>query len=173
MSAGPRWISAGEYVEREGDTQIASITLTNDQLITLPTTPIVIVPATETLGYSGFPTSFPVIVGATVVLDAAEGAYGNVSDGGHFYISIGSDGSWSAFEPIYFTTDEALMPVYAPISSEANKVFYQFSATGGFFSTDGLQDNAIAIGAINTGNLTDGDSANTALVEVHYIIKTL
>jgi hypothetical protein len=57
------------------DVLTVTIELSNDQFKSLPSDPAIIVPATEVLNYSGFPSQIPLIASATVVLNNVAGAY--------------------------------------------------------------------------------------------------
>lgn len=145
----------------------ATVTLTNDQILALPTTPVVIIPATEVLNYSGNPSKLFYVVKAYAILNAAGGTYSNCNITGTLQLGWGSDFS----NPIAISAQ-----VYGPglqgtgIGHGATFEAFSFFIAEVSLQNDATYDNAIVIKADNAGdgNYTSGHPANTLKVVVHY-----
>ncbi len=164
---GPPSSNSGPTIYR------ANALLSDAQIKTLPSSPIAVVAATETLGYAGFPTTIPIIQSGIAILNATAGAYANITgDGSSFLLlAYGSDWSLNAsmlLEVGLVGTDPAV--IFGKLDNQARKSFYPFSGIGaGIVYEGGLQDNGIAIAANNpAGNFTLGHSSNTLRVIVDY-----
>lgn len=146
-----------------------TVVLTDAQIKSLPTTPVVLIPATDTLGYSGTPTQLVVPVFACAIANFVTG-YTNVDSQATMRIAFGSD--WSA--------DVSAGTRVSPFTAVGSR-FYPFigeaSAVGDILSpevstlTDGLEDNAIALACNNqiNGVFTGGNAANTLTVTIIYL----
>lgn len=137
-------------------------------------TPVVVVPATEVLGYAGFPTRFPVLVSGSLLLDTRAGAYTNVSNDGYLAIVLGSD--WSAIASSLILAHGCLdnaKRVYAPWGPPFASAVAGFAgvpaasnllnpASLGIFDDGDLQDNALAFVGVNAsaGSFADGHVDN-------------
>lgn len=149
-----------------------SITLTDAEIKTSPTVPIVIVPATEVLNYSGLPTRLPLPLVFSVSINTLAGAYTDVNGAAFYVLAIGSDWSTNGLE-----ADQNLM---APLQNSARVVGATNSFNQEIVSTlieplkiqaGSLQDNALAFALQNFAvNLTGGDPANSMKVTVLYTI---
>jgi hypothetical protein len=150
-----------------------SIELTHAEIITLPTTPVVVVPATETLNYEGIPTRLQLPLYSIVRVVTLTAPYSNIDAGCQILINLGSDNS--------FTHSPAM--VGPDLLTEAGfTVFYPLRAGTGASSglpilpawnnlTDSLLDNAIVIACLNgvSGNFTEGHEDNVIRVTTFYV----
>ena len=145
---------------------------TNAQIISASNNEyLVIIPATQVLNYSGFPTVIPVILKAWAILDARSGAYTNVNSASELTIVYGSDFSLNAGRSIKINTGVTLE--INGFSSAARKTWYSFMMVEERIATDGLYDNAIAFFIDNKGDgvFTGGHSSNTLSITVDYTIS--
>ncbi len=173
-------VNPAEIVEDDGGSSLlktATVTLTNAQIKALPTTPVVIVPATEVLGYSGFPTTIFLVSKALLRLDCSAGIYTNVDNDSNILLCWGSDASTDIGIAAAIRDDTTSTPSIFPSTfdfiggSDPTKAVASFLLSEGFFLTDGLQDNAVALFIHNTlGNFTGGNAANTLKVTVYYMV---
>lgn len=151
-----------------------TVTLTNTQIKALPTTAVVIVPATEVLNYTGVPTSLAVPVHAYAVLDNSAAGYTNVQDPADLRLVIGSDNSATWADAHDGTLGYAKANVFTSLPTPDVYIYGFAPFVGVSLSNQALQDaiydNAIAIAANNGvgGNFTGGNAANTMKVVVLY-----
>lgn len=151
-----------------------TVTLTNDQIKTLPTIPATIIPATETLNYSITPTRVPVPVTSSLVLRVGGGAYTNVGGvEGVTWLGYGDDlssrvsflaefvGTTLQALPASGFFDDATTPRVGWFSDVAIAAFY-----GPFLKDNGLYITNFSGG----GNFTGGHASNTMTVSVLYHI---
>lgn len=156
----------------------ATVTLDNDQIKALPTTPVVIVPATEVLDYVGMPTELPVPFMATMTFDTSAGAYTNVTTDHvpYFIVAFGADWSWSAtVRTIELIPDSADVKfAWLPPDTQTGVLSPDFTAAE-TFGADSLQDNALVVACNNgaSGDFTGGNAANTLKVTVYYVVVSL
>lgn len=152
----------------------AIVIIPNAQILTLPTVPVVIVPATETLNYSGFPTKlfFPTKVYG--VLDSRNGVYGNVTNGcpllawGSDYskvIAQGAAANWGN-SPLTFSMNNVGTHLFSDFSP--GLAVFSMLVLEDVTGTNDLYDNSLVLAMFNGGNLTGGDPANTLKLVVQY-----
>lgn len=151
-----------------------TVELTDAQIKALPTTPIVIVPATEVLNYAGLPTQVPLPLAFRVSVNTLAGAYTNVNGLAHYVLALGSD--WSA-DAMQSATQNQMAQLDANIPMIGICNSYQQGLDNAMIAplkipSGGLQDNALAIVFDNegSGNLTGGNAANSMKVTVLYTI---
>lgn len=151
----------------------ATVELTDAQIKALPTTPVIIVPATETLNYVGLPGRLPLPLAFSISLDPSEGAYTNVNSPASWVLALGSD--WSS-DAMISSVDtmcqlEDVTPQIGICNSYSNAILNSLISALRI-NAGGLQDNALALAVRNgeAGNLTGGDAANTLKVTVLYTI---
>lgn len=169
MSAGPRWITQAEV----GVPEI--VTLNNDDIISVSGgTPAIVIPATETLDYAGFPTNLKLIVKATVVLDTTAGAFTNVNNACQLLLAYGSDWSLTLGASVKIAIADGTL-VFNPFSNLAEKTFYSFLFPEDKIRDGGLLDNAVAFVINNQGDgpFTDGAEGNSLKITIDYIDRTL
>lgn len=149
-----------------------SVTLTDAEIKALPSVPIVVVPATQVLNYSGLPTELPLPLAFIVSLSNTVG-YGNVDGAASYVLAMGSDWSLDAMQ-----SDANLM---APPQDSVRIIgianSYHSTLVSGMIVpfrvlAGGIQDNALAIVLNNgiAGDLTGGNPANSMTVTVLYTI---
>lgn len=172
-------IAAGYTLLRQ-----TTLTMTNAQIIANDT-PYIIVPATQSLGYAGAPTTIPVPLSVTVVLNNAAGAYGNVDGDPVYRVVIGSDWSIDLMEVAASGLNSAggarvSFPQYiqrktAGASPADPHTHSSLTVMSGFDLTDGIEDNALAFVVANqsAGVFTGGHASNTLKVTVIYQVITL
>lgn len=152
-----------------------SIILTNDEIKALPTTPIAVIPPTETLNYEGTPTKLFVPLMAMVYPSVHNADYTNVDTGCIFGIDFGSDDS-STFSTHRVGPNVLNLPdiTYFTVVATAPGGGGQTLAWANTLE-DGLQDNAVVFFAFNqgSGNFTGGHADNTLKISVIYIEFTL
>lgn len=149
------------------------VELNNAQILALPTAPFVLITETETLDYVGFPSSIPVLVQASVVLNNIAGAY--VGDpGAALVIGMGTD--WS--------TDLTQRSIPNGLTNAGLQVIplcprMQTSVSGDPETVDmfavntnlngQVKDNAIVLAASNSGvDFTGGHASNKMWVILAY-----
>jgi hypothetical protein len=171
----------------EEDFMQTSITLTNAQIKDV-NTPYIIIPATETLGYSGAPATIPVPISVIIKLDNAAGAYSNVDSEAKFVIVWGSDWSLDLMQARAASiasggSDYVFFPQYLNIVTEstetpAETVLHSHGIPPklqGVNLSGNIQDNALAVVLSNAsaGDLADGHADNSLTVTVVYYLVTL
>lgn len=159
-----------------------SITLNNSQILALPSIPIVVVPETETLNYSGTPIRLPIIVRAVAHWDVYEGTpYGNVTTPEFLGIFIGSD---AGNGPVSVLIDQLTFlnqGIFGPIEIMGVGATQNDSSLGGklqdprYNLKDSIQDNGLYFGGFNgfTGDFTGGHATNQLRVSLVYLIYNL
>jgi hypothetical protein len=162
--------------------QSAIVEIPHADILTLPTSFVEILPATEIYGYAAVPTEIFVPVAVNLYFDIQAGAYSNVAATCEFAISFGSDGSldWSP-AVTHFNMGSPLENARLRLSQIPSLLFVVAGGPGSPARNDGfngmldnnLQDNAIILRCSNaaSGNFTGGDSANTITAELLYTTK--
>jgi hypothetical protein len=145
-----------------------TVTLTDAQIKTLPTTPITVVPAPGE-GFAVFPVS------ASIIGNNMAAVYTNKDATAQILISMGA-GELTVLAPgdAYYLGDNADewfgdCPPLLAVPEAAGQ------ATGYGYYRDQIENKAISVWASNgaLGNLTGGNAANSMQVTVHYKIITL
>jgi hypothetical protein len=147
--------------------------LTDANIKALATTPFVLVPPTQTLGYSGVPSTLPTPVFATGVLNTVGGAYTNVASTTALLLANGTD--WSDDASTRNLVEQKLnvqavsllrflMPRFT-INGADDKIFIDNT-----YLTDNYEDNALVLALSNSGDLTGGHASNTLRLTVQYYI---
>lgn len=151
------------------------ITLTNDQIKASPSTPIIVVPATETLNYSGAPTQLLIPIVAIVQVAVHQADYTNIDGACAFGFSLGGGND-------FVFSMRSLAGSAADLLNSAGGigVFSAATFTGAAAelpntalteALDGvLLDNAIVFFSTNggSGNFTGGHANNTLKLTVLY-----
>lgn len=149
-----------------------TVELTDAQIKTLTTVPVVIVPATEVLNYSGLPTKLPLPLAFTVSLNTLAGAYTNL-DGAAFYVlAIGSDWSLNGMESDQnqMASLQNVIRIIGVANSFRRELLSDMIGPLAI-QNGGLQDNALAIALHNaSGEVTGGNPANSMKVTVLYTV---
>jgi hypothetical protein len=164
------WVTQSQVPEF-GLIKSATVTLTDAQIKANTVTPVVIIPATETLNYSGFPATVPKIISACVILDARAGAYTDISvNGGVLFLALGSDAGGPTISGSATIAGAAsIAPV--GITAQAEKQMLNFIVGDNVtLADDGTLDNGISIYMLNDTPLSGGNPANTMKVIVYYIV---
>jgi hypothetical protein len=151
------------------------VTIFDDEEIkALPTTPGVIVAATETLNYAGFPSALIVPVKVFGVLDTTEGAYTNVTDGCPV-LYWGSDLSHAVAQATLTDFGNSTLQLNTGnvgpnlfSNNSPGKCTFSMFILEGTLGPEALQDNALVFSLNNLGNLTDGNPANSLKLIVQY-----
>lgn len=156
----PRFITAAENASL--DIIHVGVTLTNDQILALPTDGFVLVPPTETTGYATLPTQAPWPLVAVATLDLRSGnAYTNVSNDAFLTIAVGDTGDVTVLKSNF----------YSFLNASTGQINGQqfFPNAGVTFIDSSFQDNGLVLFTDSTlGNFTGGDPANTLTVSVYY-----
>ena len=159
----------------------ATVTLTNAQVLTLPTTPVRVVQPTVHLNYSGAPPAIPYLLGAVVILNNAGGLYTNVGTPCVITFGIGSDVSFNVCDA-YRQGATASGGAIPDFDTDAVTEFSAVQSTDHIFTfaapsrlsfttlKDQIFDNAIVVslGNAGLGNLTGGHAANSMTVTAYY-----
>lgn len=148
--------------------------LSDAEFKALPSDPYIIVPSTEVLNYSGFPSAIPVSISATIIVNNAAGAYIADSDA-YLVIAMGSDWSSDLTQkslPTPLTNAGLNVITLAPkglVSVVTIPLAYSTVAEEVRLN-DSVIDNAIVLAASNgsAGNFTGGNAANKAWVIFTY-----
>lgn len=159
-------------------------TLNNVQIIALPTTPIVIVPPTEVLEYSGTPTQVPFPTLSFFSVNTLAGLYTNVDAGGKFVFQMGSDQSADLLsvdhgylgnpltnaEVRMFRAQTTASLVSLP-AAPADPHAHPFDGISIKLS-DNLEDNALVLWFNNNGDgvFTGGHASNSLKLTMFYTI---
>lgn len=150
-----------------------AIELTDAQIRAAPTTPTVIVPATEVLGYVGLPTQIPLPLAFVVSANISAGAYTNVDPVAAFIIAVGSDWSLNGLRANVDTMAQINDAVSViGIANSFDPTIVDSTIIPLHISSGGIQDNALAFVINNNGagNLTGGNAANSMKVTVLYTV---
>ena len=159
----PRWITEAEVFGLGSEIKVAEVTLTNAQIITLPTVPVVIVPAPGIGNIVSFIT-------AVVLLDTSAGVYTNGP--------TGTDSGMAFSTGVFDVSTYGLQGNYG-LQAKGIQVFGQFVQWNSDLglapslilgSLSDFENKSIEIYISSTnGNLTGGNTANTMKVIVCYL----
>jgi hypothetical protein len=151
----------------------ASKTLTDAQIKALPTTPIVLVPPTEVINYTGLPTKLQLPLFGFSIVTNLTGAYTNVDAAVNWFINLGSDNSFTFSTGLQGNGVAGFGGVawYAPSQLTGSAANDPTRASANNLDSS-LLDNAIVLAVNNQGdgNFTGGDPANALHVTVFYTI---
>ena len=144
-----------------------TVTLTDAQIKALPTTPIVLVPATETLTYDGSPTEIPFVIAVIATLSGTT-AYSNLN--GTIKVVLGG-----ANDGVTLMEDELQVFGASPVGGSVQLFRSPDIAADTYYFQlqDAIADNGIRLTAANTGDFTDGNAGNSMKVTVLYTVVEL
>ena len=154
--------------------------LNNDEIKAWPTTPLVVIPSTETLEYSGHPASLILPVGVTFIINTLGGAYGNIDNAFYYQVNIGSDQSDTSLilHDYLGTLSQQKLNILSfgwlgrteTIESSPDSPHVHRLYPIALRLEDNLEDNAVVVGFNNAaaGNLTGGHVDNYIKGEVLY-----
>ncbi len=169
MVNGILYFNNGTTVAPIGGTGVAplrqaTVTLTNDQIIHLPSTGIEIVPAPGT-------NKALILVSGRVILDATHGAYTNLTAGGFVQILVGtSDASNYVLTDFFGQTGTVQIESFTPTTYWDETAGINKDLQAG----DEVVNAALNLGpAFNTGNFTVGHTLNTLRVSITYLILNI
>lgn len=156
----------------------ATVTLTNAQILALPSTPVVVVPATEVLGYVGMPTTVPLVMHGVLQWKVYGGVdYANITAGSFLGLFLGSDAGngnpmpMDALEFLNSTGDYLGQAQMQCGARQTDAVFSNKVAAQPVTLLNSIQDNAISIWAqSNVGDFTMGHADDELIVTVLYKI---
>ncbi len=148
--------------------QTATVTLTDDQIKALPTTPVELVPNPGA-------NKLLMLVQALMITDTAAGAYTNIDASA--YVALTYDNNAISFST--YIAEEVGAGVTTVLGSESNLMlvfrhankpdasWYEIATVIGVQSNENI---ALGMGNGSSGNLTGGDSGNTLSVIVYYTV---
>ena len=156
--------------------QTATVTLSRAQILTLPTTPVQLVPATEPgLNYSTSPTELPFVLGGYIQINLTGTVYGNISADDTLYrllVCWGSDFSVAAAEA----------SLRGASNGDNMRARFESPSGGRFWWNLGVldpdmyrgvdfNDNGLYVAMRNPpGNLTGGHASDTLKATVYYVV---
>ncbi len=152
--------------------QSKTVTLDDDQIKSLPTTPVEVVPAPGE-------GKRLLIVAATLLLDNTANPYTNVDDNALFQIRYGTSGEASFYFDLQFSMKH---PNAQPVIADAG--IFSITDTGSRYGNspygwqdyrDGIENKSFSLTAINgsSGDFDGGDPANSLKVTVYYAVIDL
>lgn len=147
-------------------THQAYVRLTDAEIKTLPTTPVVILAASDVLGGVGTPTRLPILLDVHLYTNNWPAAYVGADPFGHLKVYLGSDGrdGYGAVAAELSVVDTVLLNTgvnarWLPIAHMSYSL------------VDALPDTALVLQFDTAGDdLTGGDAANTLTAVVLYLI---
>ncbi len=159
----------------------ASRQLNNDEILALPTTPLIVVPAPG-VGHYLFP------IACVIETDFRGGYLGNVTqededDGASDFVVTYGENFSNAFKPMSVFSNSAgsgnnarIVAYCAPIQPVSVQADFpynpgKFAQTYGYPSngTDRVENNPLYIAADNSGDFTGGGANNTMTVTIYYV----
>lgn len=152
-----------------------TVTLTDEQIKASQTSPILLVPATETLDYSGLPTQVPIPLAFSVSINPFAVSYTDLDSGAKYVIGIGSDWSIDGLSASVSALCQ-LQGTATPQLGIANSFDYRVvdQIVPLHLSSGSIKDNALVFAVGNLGTpIGGGSSSNVMKVTVLYTILTL
>ncbi len=178
------WLNIDDEIERvaggSGALMVVTATLDDAEIKALTTNAgvVTLVAATETIAYSGSPTSLPIPVSAVWRTDFTGGAY--TGETPHLMIGWGNFGSGSvpdvqvidfgAGGTLESATEELRVGTLPFGAAAANLTPASLSPLGGGINDNGLYLN---VTSGSTDPMTGGDPANFATMTVSYFVADL
>lgn len=146
---------------------VSTVTLTNAQILTLPSVPVTVIPALP-----GRALMVPVVLGvgfASLVLDPLAVNYGNVNGGASFVFSLGSAPSFKV------TLATGLLSGF--FANAPNATVWQFAAVDTANQNNSspndltdVENTPLTLSVSgNGGNFTGGDPSNVLTVTIPYM----